>query len=97
MFDVFDKKQIYNSVITRNGNASKDWNCLILIFLTRFNTVSIYFVFGYACYTCVYVVRLLSVTTVLRHIHMCICRKTAICFFGFLGMRSVFLVMTLTG
>jgi len=30
MFHVFDKKQMYNSVITAKENASKDWNCLYI-------------------------------------------------------------------
>jgi len=49
--DVIDKKQMYNSVITRKENDSKDWNCIISMFLTSFN---VYFVFGYA-FVCVYV------------------------------------------
>jgi len=38
---------MYDSVITGKENASKDWNCMILMFLTSFN---IYFVFGCACF-----------------------------------------------
>jgi len=38
------------SVITGKENASKDWNCIILMFPTSFN---IYFVFGYACFRCI--------------------------------------------
>jgi len=34
-------------VITGIENASKEWNCIISMFLTSFN---IYFVFGYACF-----------------------------------------------
>ena len=47
MFDVFDKKQMYDSAITWKENASKDWNYIISMFLTSSN---IYFVFGYACF-----------------------------------------------
>jgi len=37
MFDVFTKKQMYNSVFTGQENASKDRNCIISMFLTSFN------------------------------------------------------------
>jgi len=37
MFDVFNKKQIYDSVFTGQENASKNWNCIISMFLTSFN------------------------------------------------------------
>jgi len=37
MFDVFDKKQMYDIVIAGKENASKDWNCIISMFLTSFN------------------------------------------------------------
>jgi len=47
MFDVFDKKQMYDSVITGKENASKDRNYVILMFLM---SVNIYFVFGNACF-----------------------------------------------
>jgi len=57
MFDVFNKKQMYNSVITWKQNASKDCNCIISMFLMSFN---IHFVFGYACFMCIYVLRLPS-------------------------------------
>jgi len=50
MFDVFNKKQMYDSVITGKENAWKYWNCVISLFLTSF---SVYFVFGYACFMCV--------------------------------------------
>ena len=36
---------MYNSEITGKENASKEWNCILSIFLTSFN---VYFVFGYA-------------------------------------------------
>jgi len=36
MFYLVNKKQMYDSVITRKGNASKDWNCVIPMFLTTF-------------------------------------------------------------
>ena len=41
-----NKKQIYDSARTRKENASKYWNCIILMFLT---SCIVYFVFGYAC------------------------------------------------
>ena len=50
MIDVIDKKQVYNKVIMGKENASKDWNCIISMFLTSFN---VYFVFGYACFMCI--------------------------------------------
>jgi len=37
MFDVFYKKQMYNSVFTGQANASKDRNCIVSMFLTSFN------------------------------------------------------------
>jgi len=46
IFDVYNKTQMYDSVITWKENASKDWNCIISIFLS---SCIIYFVFGYAC------------------------------------------------
>jgi len=49
MFDVFEKKQTYDSVITGKENVSKYWNCIISMFLS-FN---INFVFGYACFMCI--------------------------------------------
>jgi len=45
IFHVFNKTQMYSSVITGKENASNIWNCIILMFLTSF---IIYFVFGYA-------------------------------------------------
>jgi len=45
IFDVFNKTQMYSSVITGKEKYSKNWNCIISIFLTSF---IIYFVFGYA-------------------------------------------------
>jgi len=50
MFNVFHKTQMYDRVITGKENASKDWNCIISMFLTSFN---IYFVFGCACFMCI--------------------------------------------
>jgi len=50
MFDVFNKKQMHESVMPGKGNASKSWNRIILMFLMSFN---IYFVFGYACFMCI--------------------------------------------
>jgi len=59
MIDVTDKKQMHDSIIMGKEYASKDWTCVISMFLTSFN---VYFVYGCACF-------------------MCICLKTAICFF----------------
>jgi len=42
---------MYDSVITGKENDSKDWNCIISMFLTSFN---IWFVRGYACFLCIY-------------------------------------------
>jgi len=39
MFDLFNKKQMYDSAITGKENASKDWNCIISMFLTSFTSV----------------------------------------------------------
>jgi len=47
---VVDKKQMYNSVIRGKQNASKEWYCIISMFLTSFN---VYFAFGYACFMCI--------------------------------------------
>jgi len=48
--DVFHKKQMYNSVITGKENASKDWNCIISMFLIVLITIclktAICFFFG---------------------------------------------------
>ena len=41
---------MYDSVIMGKENASKEWNCIISMFLTSFN---VYFVFGYACIMCI--------------------------------------------
>ena len=45
MIDFIVKKQIYDSVITGNVNASNALNCVVSIFLTSFNAC---FVFRYA-------------------------------------------------
>jgi len=37
---------MFNSVITRKENASKDWNCIISMLLMSF---TICILFGYAC------------------------------------------------
>ena len=50
MIDIIDKKQMHNSVIMGKEYASKDWTCVISMFLTSFN---VYFVFGCACFMCV--------------------------------------------
>jgi len=34
MLDVFNKKQMYVSVITGKENASEDWNCITTMLLT---------------------------------------------------------------
>ena len=57
MLDLFNKKQMYVTVITGKENTSEDWNCITSMFQTSFN---IYFVFGYACFMYVYVLWLLS-------------------------------------
>jgi len=49
MIDVIDKKQMYDSVITGKVNACKEWNCIVSMFLKRFNVC---FVFGYAYFMC---------------------------------------------
>jgi len=50
MIDFTDEKQMYDSVITGKGrNVSKEWKCIVWIFLTSFNVC---FVFGYACCVC---------------------------------------------
>jgi len=43
------KKQMYDSVITGKGNASKEWNYIVSMFLTSYNVC---FVFGYAYFMC---------------------------------------------
>jgi len=45
MIDFIDKKQMYDTVITAKVNASKEWNCIVSMFLTSFNVC---FVYGYA-------------------------------------------------
>jgi len=45
MIDFIGKKQMYDSVITGKINASKEWNCIVSMFLTSFKVC---FVFGYA-------------------------------------------------
>jgi len=50
MLNSVNKKQMYDSVIKRKENASKDWNCIISIFPTSSN---IHFAFGYACFMCI--------------------------------------------
>jgi len=49
MIDFIGKKQMYDSVITGKINASKEWNCIVSMFLTSFNVC---FVFGYAYCMC---------------------------------------------
>jgi len=50
MLDEFNRKQMYDSIITGKENASKEWSCIISMFLASFN---VYFVFGYACFMCI--------------------------------------------
>jgi len=50
MIDVISKKQMYDSAITGKEIASKDWNCIIAMFLSSLN---VYFVVGYACFMCI--------------------------------------------
>ena len=57
MIDVIDRKHIYDSAITGKENASEEWNCIISMSLTSFN---VYFVFGFACFMCIYTLKLLS-------------------------------------
>ena len=58
MIYVIDKKQMHDSIITGNEYASKDWTCVISVFLTSFN---VYFVCGCACFMyAVYASKLLS-------------------------------------
>jgi len=49
-FKVFNKKEMYDSVITGKENASKDWYCIISMFLISFNVC---FVFVCACFMCI--------------------------------------------
>jgi len=49
MIDVIDKKQMHDSVIMGKKYASKDWACVISMFLTSFN---FYFACGCTCLTC---------------------------------------------
>jgi len=41
---------MHGSVIMGKENASKEWYCIIPMFLTSFN---VYFVFGYAYFMCI--------------------------------------------
>jgi len=50
MINAIDQKQMHDIVITGKENASKEWNCIISMFLTSFN---VNFVFGYACFICI--------------------------------------------
>jgi len=50
MIDVIDKKQMQGSVIAGKEYTSKDWTCVISMFLTSFN---VYFVCGFACFACI--------------------------------------------
>ena len=50
MINAIDKKQMYDNVIMGKENASKEWYCIIPMFLTSFN---VYFVFGYAYFMCI--------------------------------------------
>ena len=46
IFDVFNKKQMHDSVIKGKEIAYKNLNCILSMFLMSFN---IYFVYGFAC------------------------------------------------
>jgi len=50
IYDVIDKKQMHDSAITGKEYTSKDWTCVISMFLTSFN---VYFVCGCACFICI--------------------------------------------
>jgi len=50
MIYAIDKKQMHDSVITGKEYASKDWTCVISMFLTSFN---VYFVCSCACFMCI--------------------------------------------
>ena len=43
MYGVFNEKQMCDSVIEGKENASKDWKCIVSMFLM---SVNIYLVFG---------------------------------------------------
>jgi len=47
MINVIDQKQMHDSVVTGEENASKEWNCIISMFLTSFN---VNFVFDFKLY-----------------------------------------------
>jgi len=50
MIDVIDEEQMHGSVITGKEYASKDWTCVISMFLTSLNVC---FVCGCACFMCI--------------------------------------------
>jgi len=50
LINAIAKKQMHDSVITSKENASKEWNCIISMFLTSFN---VSFVFVYSCFMCI--------------------------------------------
>jgi len=50
MIDVIDEKQMHDSVIMGKEYASKDWACVMSMFLTSFNA---YFLCGCACFMCI--------------------------------------------
>ena len=56
MIYAFDKKQMHDTVITGKEYASKDWACVISMFLTSFNVYCIWVVHA----LCVYASKLLS-------------------------------------
>jgi len=37
MFNIFNKKQMYDTVLMGQENASTNWNCIISMFLMSFN------------------------------------------------------------
>jgi len=50
MIDAIDKKQMHDSAIMGKDNASKEWTCIVPMFLTSFN---VYFVFRFAYFKCI--------------------------------------------
>jgi len=50
MIDVIAEKQMQDSVTMGKEYASKDWTCVISMFLTSSN---VYFVCGCACFMCI--------------------------------------------
>jgi len=49
MFNVLNKKQMYNTVFTGQDIDSEDLDCIISMFVIKFYYL---FLFGYACFMC---------------------------------------------